>query len=75
MVLCRQVSAACEKMYKIMVEVIKKSDKKVINDHGLGCWWGGVWIWVLVLMFKWTPSVGVSVTSVLHSVSVEGLTH
>jgi len=51
MVLCRQVSAACEKMYKIMVEVIKKSDKKVINDHGLGCWWGGVWIWVLVLTF------------------------
>ena len=28
MVLCRQVSTACEKMYKIMAEVI--------NDRGLG---------------------------------------
>ena len=27
------------------------------------------------LRSKWTPSVGVSVSSVLHSVSVEGLTH
>jgi len=31
------VSAACKKIYTIMAEVIKK----VINDHGLGCWWGG----------------------------------
>jgi len=37
MVLYRQVGAACEKMYTVMAEVIKK----VINDHGLGCWWGG----------------------------------
>ena len=32
----RQVSNACEKIYTIMAEVIKK----VINNHGLGCWWG-----------------------------------
>jgi len=27
-----------KKMYTIMAEVIKK----VIKDHGLGCWWGCV---------------------------------
>jgi len=46
MVLCRQVSAACEKMYKIMAEVIK-SDKR----SWVGVLVGGVWIWVLVLTF------------------------
>ena len=30
------MSAACEKIYTIVAEVIKK----VINDQGLGCWWG-----------------------------------
>jgi hypothetical protein len=45
-VLFQQVSTACEKMYTtIMAEVIKK----VINDHGLGCWWGvcGYGLWYL----------------------------
>ena len=37
MVMYRQVSAACEKMYTVMAKVIKD----VINDNGLGCWWGG----------------------------------
>jgi hypothetical protein len=60
MVLYWQVSAACEKMYTVMAEVIKK----VINYHGLGCWWGvcGYGFWYLGS--RWTPSVGVSVSSV-----------
>ena len=60
-----------EKIYTIMAKVIKK----VMNDHGLGCWWGGVWMWVWYLRSRWTPSVGVSVSSVLHAVCVEGLMH
>jgi len=65
------VSAACEKIYTVLAEVIKT----VINDHGLGCWWGvcGYGFWYL--HSRWTPSVGVSVSSVLHAVCVEGLAH
>ena len=56
-------------MYTIMAEVVKK----VMNGHGLGCWWGvrGYGLWFL--RSRWTPSVGVSVSSVLHAVCVEGL--
>jgi len=43
--------------------------------HGLGCRWGvcGYGFWYL--RSRWTPSVGVSVSSVLHAVCVEGLAH
>jgi hypothetical protein len=58
------------KIYTIMAEVIKK----VINDHGLGCWWG-YGCGFRYLRSRWTPSVGVSVSSVLHAVCVEGLAH
>ena len=46
-----------EKLYTIMTEVIKK----VMNDHGLWCWWGvyGCGFWYL--RSRWTPSVGVCV--------------
>jgi hypothetical protein len=34
---------------------------------------GGYGFWYL--RFRWTPSVGVSVSSLLHAVCVEGLAH
>jgi hypothetical protein len=51
-----------------MAEVIKK----VINDHGLGCWWGGVDMGFWYLRSRWTPSVGMSVSSVSHAILCRG---
>jgi hypothetical protein len=68
----RQVSTVCEKIYMIMVEVIEK----VMDDHVLGVLVGGVCgygFWYLC--FRWTPSVGVPLSSVSHAVCVEGLVH
>ena len=55
-----------------MAEVIKKSDKRswVRVLVGGGCGYG---FWYL--RSRWTPSVGVSVSSVSHAVCVEGLAH
>jgi hypothetical protein len=46
-------------MHTIMAEVIEK----VMDVHGLGCWWGvcGYGFWYL--RFRWTLSVGVSMSS------------
>jgi len=65
------VSAPCEKIYTMMAEVIKT----VINDHGLGVGGGCVDNGFWYLRFRWTPSVGVSVSSVSNAVYVEGLAH
>jgi hypothetical protein len=47
------------KKYTIISEVIKK----VINDHGLECWWGVCGYGFLSLRCRRTLSVGVSVSS------------
>jgi hypothetical protein len=64
MVLCWQVSAACGKCIKIMMAKVIN----IINPQ----WVGGVRVsgygFLWYLHSNWTPSVGVSVSSVLHSV-------
>jgi hypothetical protein len=56
------VQIVCEEIYTIMAEVIDR----VMDDHGLGCWWGVCGYGFCYLRFRWTPSVGVSVSSVLQ---------
>jgi hypothetical protein len=55
----QQVSATCEKIYTIMAEVTEKSDKRswvgvLVGVCGYGFWY---------LRFRWTPSVGMSVST------------